>query len=85
VLKQTHILYLVPTRVLVDYPLLYRVSPVLHQELLRVLLALPITKPALRLRTHDEVRTHQIHFQKLSHLAANLCLWTPSAAIFLLP
>lgn len=79
------IAHLLALSVLVDDPLAQRVSPVLDEEALSVLLALPVPEPALSLRPRDQVRFGQIYFQIFPHLAADLCLRTPGAPIQLLP
>lgn len=75
----------IASRVLVDDPPGQRVAPVLHQIRLRVLLALAVTEPPLRLRHGDQVIPTQVHLQELSHVAADLGFGAPRAAVQLLP
>lgn len=78
------IIYLFTPGVLINDPLIQRSSPVLYEEGLRVLLALAVTETSLCLRPRDQVVLHEIHFQIFTYFAADLCLRTPGATIFLL-
>lgn len=80
----THTHYLIAGGILVRGPAVQRLPPVLYEEVLHVLLALPVAESALGLCPRDEVVLHQIHLQELLHVGADLRLGAPRASVLFL-
>lgn len=67
---------------IINHPLVQRVPPVLDEKSLRILLTLTVPETTLSFGERNEMIAAQVDFKIFAHLAADLRLGTPRAAVF---